>query len=115
MKTIAFISLMLFVQPLQENPDILGIWALPENNTEIEIEKDGDVYTGTVIKSDVEKAIGTEMLQNLVEEDGIWKGKFYVARRDRLVDATLKPINDMLELEITGPRKSKTLQLTRPE
>jgi uncharacterized protein (DUF2147 family) len=117
MKTIALISFMLFfVKPGQDNPGILGTWVMEDNNTEIEIEKDGDLYKGTVTKSDLEKAVGKEMLQDLKEADGIWKGKFYVVRRDRLVDVTLKELDDgMLEMEITGPIRSKIVNLSRAE
>jgi len=58
MKTIVLVSLMLiFAKPVQDDQGILGVWFMSENNTELEIVKDGEFYKGTVIASDQEEAI----------------------------------------------------------
>lgn len=117
MKTTLFISLLfLFMQPVQETDKIAGVWKLAQNNTEIEMVQEGDSYTGTVVKSDAEKAIGKVILKDFKQEGDVWKGKFYAVKRDRLVDATLKETGDgTLEMEVKAGRRSKKLALTKAE
>ncbi len=113
---ILFALIILQVQPMQDETEITGNWEMPEGNTVIEIQRDGDTFKGTVIKSDKEKAIGKEVLQDLRKEENVWKGKFYVVRRDRLVNATLKEIEDgILEMEVKAGRRTKTLILNKTD
>ena len=115
MKTTIVITLVLFfVSPWQETREIAGLWKMSDNGTEIEIEKEGDAYQGTVVKSEAAKAMGKVVLQDFKKEGDLWKGKFYAARRDRLVDATLKETDgNTLQLEVQAGRKSRKLNLTR--
>jgi uncharacterized protein (DUF2147 family) len=95
--------------------DIVGTWKLPEDNTEVEIKKDGEDYKGVVVKSDIETVIGEEIIRDLKEKDGIWKGKFYAVRKDRLVDIMIIPNGDELDVEISARRRTKTMKWTRVE
>ena len=89
---------------------------MAENNAEVEIKKEGDVYNGTVTKSDVEKAIGKVVLRDFKKDGDEWKGKFYAAKRDRLVDATLKSAgDDTMEMVVSAGRRTKTVSMTRVE
>lgn len=117
MKTTLFITLILVLfQPSQDQKDISGTWVLEENDTEIEITKNGNICSGTVIKSEVEKSIGKEVLKDFKKDGDVWKGKFYVVRRDRLVNATIKEKGDnSLELVVNAGRRSKTIMMTRAE
>lgn len=114
MKTLIISFVLLFISMDQNQNDIAGIWKMAENNTEVEIKKEGDVYNGTVVKSDIEKAIGKEILQDFKKDGNEWKGKFYAVKRDRLVDATLKSTSeDMMEMVIMAGPKTKTVPMTR--
>jgi len=117
MKTSLIVTVLFFsFQPLQNDEKIVGTWKLAENKTELEIVKDGDIYKGTVVKSEVEKAIGKEILQDFKKDGDVWKGKFYAVKRNRLVDATIKESGEnSLEMKVTAGRRSKTINLTRSE
>ncbi|HHP7242975.1 MAG TPA: hypothetical protein ACFCUD_14975 [Cyclobacteriaceae bacterium] len=117
MKTAILFSVISFFTLIsQDQNGIEGMWKMSENNTEIEIKKDGDVYTGTVVKSDVEKAIGKEVLKGLVKDGEEWKGKFYIVRRDRTTNATIKQIDtDNLEMEVKAGLISKTISMKRSQ
>ncbi len=116
MKMLLISFVLLFITLDQDQNDISGVWKMAENNAEVEIKKEGDIYNGTVVKSDVEKAIGKVVLQDFKREGDEWKGKFYAAKRDRLVDATLKSTGgDAMEMVVTAGRRSKTVPMTRVE
>ena len=86
------------------------------NVTKVEIKKEGDVYNGTVVKSDVEKAIGKVVLRDFKKDGDEWKGKFYAVKRDRMVDATLKPTGeDAMEMVVSAGPRTKTVPMTRAE
>lgn len=116
MKSILIFTLSLFIcQPVQEEDKLQGIWKLP-NNVEIQMVKDGDIYTGTVVRADIEKAVGKILLRDFKKYGDVWKGKFYVARKDRLLDATLTlKRDDSLEVELDAGRKKNKLNLSRTE
>ena len=117
MKVIVILTtLLLMLQPSQDESKILGTWRLAENNTEIEIVKDSNIYSGTVVKSDAQKAIGKVLLQDFEKDGDVWKGKFYAVKRDRLVDAIVTKLDEnTLEMEVKAGRRSRTLQMVRVE
>lgn len=116
MKTVILIPIfLLFFLPCQAQDGITGKWKMPENNTKIEITKVNDVCNGRVIQSDTEEALGKVVLKDFERSGEIWKGKFYVVRKDRLFNATLKPDGDQLEMEVKAGIKSKTIMLSRVE
>ncbi len=93
-----------------------GKWKMPDNVTEVEIKKKGNVFNGTAIKSDKENIVGKVILQDFRQEGNIWKGKFYAVNKNRLVNATLKKINDnTLDMQVKAGFMSKTVKLTRVE
>ncbi len=114
MKTLLISFLLLFVSISQDGSDIAGTWKINENNTEVEIKKEGDVYNGTVVKSDIEKAIGKVILRDFKKEGDKWKGKFYAVKKDRLVDATLNSVaEDMMKMMVMAGPRTKTVPMTR--
>jgi uncharacterized protein (DUF2147 family) len=118
MKTTMLVSVLFFFGfVMHDETDVIGKWNLPENNTVIEIELTDGVLSGKVIESDIEEAIGKEVLKDFKKEGDIWNGSFYVVRRDRTVDAIIKELDDnTLEMEVNpGGRRSKTLGLTRAD
>ncbi|MEL6557564.1 MAG: hypothetical protein AAFQ94_05225 [Bacteroidota bacterium] len=111
--TLLLAALFLFT-PGQDQSEIVGLWNMTENDTQIEIVKVGDSYTGTVIKSKSEKAIDKVILRDFTKDGEDWKGKFYAVKRDRLLDAKLKTTgDDSLELEITARGRLRKLKLER--
>ena len=116
MKMLLISIVLLFVSLGQDQDDITGVWKMAENNAEVEIKKEGDVYNGTVVKSDVEKAIGKVVLRDFKKDGDEWKGKFYAVKRDRMVDATLKPTGeDAMEMVVSAGPRTKTVPMTRAE
>lgn len=117
MKTILLLTLSFLINnPVQDEDKLLGTWELPKNSVEIQMVKDGDIYTGTVVKADVEKAIGKVLMQDFKKDGDVWKGKFYVARKGVLLDATLTLLEeDVLEMEIDAGRRKNTINLKRTE
>lgn len=87
-----------------------GKWETGKDNTLIETYQKEGAWFGKVITSDNPKAkIGNDVIRDVRHKDGKWKGKFYVAKRDRLVDAVLEPGNDQLSIEISAMGRSRTL------
>jgi uncharacterized protein (DUF2147 family) len=95
------------------NADIQGIWKLPEENTEVEFKKYGEIYKGVIVNSDKQKAIGKVLFRDLKEKDGKYIGKFYAIRKDRLVDVEITPQGDVLDIEISAGFRSKNMKCTR--
>ncbi|MEO1255358.1 MAG: DUF2147 domain-containing protein [Bacteroidota bacterium] len=116
MKTLLISFALLFISVDQDQDDITGVWKMAENNAEVEIKKEGDVYNGTVVKSDVEKAIGKVVLRDFKKDGDEWKGKFYAVKRDRMVDATLKSAGEnAMEMVVSVGRRTKTVPMARVE
>jgi uncharacterized protein (DUF2147 family) len=108
---IYFLVIICYV-PGQES-DIVGIWDVPENETQVDIKKEGNIYRGIIIKSQKEEAIGKEILREVKEKDGKWEGKLYAIKKDRLLDAMLTLNGDNLEIEISAGIRGKTVIWTR--
>lgn len=117
MKTILLFTLsFMFHQPIQEEDMLLCTWNFPKNKLTIEMVKSGEIYEGTVAKAPAKQAIGKVLLQDFKREGDVWKGKFYVIPKDRLLDATLTlKEDDVLEMEIDAGRKTNKIVLTRSE
>jgi uncharacterized protein (DUF2147 family) len=111
---IIYFLVMIFSVPESES-DIVGNWNIPEEDIQVEIKKDGEIYNGVIVKAEKEAAIGKEILRDLKEEDGKWTGKFYAVRKDRLLDVVITPNGDELDLEISTGRRTRTMKWTRVE
>lgn len=98
---INFLSLLLimYMSPTDSSL-ILGKWQTPKENSVIEIKQNGNVLEGVVIKSENKKAVGQKILRNLKEVDGSWKGNLYAIDKDKLLDITLKPKEDHMEVKV---------------
>jgi len=117
MKTILVLTLSFIINnPTQEEDKLLGTWNFPKDKLAIKMVKNGDIYEGTAVKAPAEQAIGKVLLQDFKKEGNVWKGKFYVIPKDRLLDATLILKEDgSLEMEIDAGRKTNKIVLTRSE
>ena len=91
-----------------------GIWHTGKQNTLIETYQKNGEWFGKVISSDKPKAkIGNDVLRNITESGGEWKGKLFMAKRGRLVDAIIVPSDDKLEITISGGGMKRTLVWSR--
>jgi len=107
---ISLIVALSFVLSLSAQEFQIGTWQTGKDNTLIETYQKEGAWFGKVISSDNPKAkIGNDIIRDVRQKDGKWKGKFYVAKRDRLVDAVLEPGNDQLSIEISAMGRSRTL------
>jgi hypothetical protein len=98
-------TLSLSAQDFQE-----GIWLTENGKAKIETYQNDGVWYGKVISSDNPKVkSGTDILKDIKQVDGEWKGKFFVAKRNRLVDAVFGPTKDKLKITIFRGSSSKTL------
>ena len=93
-----------------------GTWLTKKGNTKIETyQKDGAWY-GKVISSNNPKAkIGNDVLRAFKQVDGAWKGKLFVARKNREVDAVIEPTKDKLSITISQGFSSRTLVWKKAE
>ena len=76
-----------------------GTWLTNKGNTKVETyQKDGAWY-GKVLSSDNPKAkIGRDSSRAFKQVDGQRKGKLFVARKNREVDAVIESMEDKLDL-----------------
>ena len=113
MKTIMMYVLLVLFTSTESGPEILGTWLIPDENVKVEITCDGDVCTGVVVKAPKDVIIGKEILRDLKERNGKWKGKFYAIRKDKLLNAELNPNGDELDVEVSAGLGSKSFTWTR--
>lgn len=98
---------------LTQEKDISGTYEIPNENTEVEIRKEGNKFIGVLTKAPNEKAIGTKVLRDLVEKDGKYTGKLYAIRKDKLVEVVITPKGDQLELQVGSGWRSKVMYWTK--
>lgn len=102
-----FIGLLLATVSVNAQQSIEGIWNTGKDNTEIEIKKDeGKIYT-----SDNENAtLGKLIIKDIKMNNNTYKGKLYIIRKDRWVDALFVPNGNSLTVTISAGWQTKTLQ-----
>jgi len=107
-------GLLVFSADLAAQGALDGRWNTGEDNSIVEVfERDSEVF-GKLVSSDNDKAkIGTEILRNFKEVDGVWTGKIYSAKRDKLMDATVAPSADVLNISVSAGMGSKKLTWKR--
>lgn len=109
--TFIFIAIGLGAQELTE-----GIWLTGEENTKIETYKKDGAWYGRIVSSDNPKAtIGQDILQQFINEKGKWTGKLYAAKRDKLLDAVIKPSDDKLDISVSAGFFKKNLKWIRED
>jgi uncharacterized protein (DUF2147 family) len=94
--------------------ELEGRWQTGEDNSVVEITQAEGVAVGKLVSSDNPNAVmGTEILRNLTEADGVWSGKIWAAKRKKLMDATITPAADSLQISVSAGIASRTLTWTR--
>lgn len=106
-----FLITLFFSVTLSAQESLKGTWSTGEENTKIQTyQKDGKWY-GKIISSDNPKAeIGFDVLREFKKEKGEWSGKIFAAKKGKLMDAKIKPEEDLLEISVSAGFFSKTLK-----
>lgn len=105
--------LLAILSSFNSQPAITGTWLIPDENVHVEITCEGDACNGKIVKAAKQEVIGKEVLQELKENKGKWEGKFYAIRKDKLVDVSLKPQGEKMDVEISMGFASKSFIWTR--
>ena len=93
-----------------------GTWLTNKGNTKVETYQKEGAWYGKVLSSDNPKAkIGTDILRAFKQVNGQWKGKLFVARKNREVDAIIEPSKDKLSITISQGFSSRTLVWKKAE
>jgi len=93
-----------------------GTWLTNKGNTKIETYQKEGAWYGKVIEPGSGKAkVGTNVLRDFKKVDGQWKGKLFVARRNREVDTVVESTEDKLSITISQGSSGRTLVWKRVE
>jgi len=96
--------------------DLTGTWDTGKDSTLVKIfEKEG-VHFGEIVSSDNPKAeIGKQLIKDLKNEDGEWKGKLYAAKKQKWVDAVMKLEDGDLKITVKQGFMKKTIEWKKVE
>ena len=112
MKQLSIILFILFsTLSINAQQPIEGIWNTGKENTKIEIKKSNNEIEGTILSSDNVKApVGKLMIQEVVEKNGVFKGKLYAIKKGKWVDAVFNRNGNTLNITVSSGWMSKTIQ-----
>jgi len=92
---------------LSYSQSIEGVWNTGKENTTIEI-KNGE---GKIYSSDNQKATkGKLMIKEIQKTNNTYKGKLYIIKKKRWVDAEFIPNGNSLNVTVSAGWRSKTLK-----
>jgi len=109
---ILFIPLIvcLLVSPLFAQTDLAGTWNTGKENTIVKLFEEEGMYFGEIVASDSKKVeIGKQIIKDLKNEDGTWKGKLFVLRKKKWVDAAMSVKDNNLSITVKAGIVSKTV------
>jgi len=115
-KLIAVLIFSLLGPALFAHTDLTGTWDTGMENTLVKIfEKEG-VYFGEIVSSDNSKAeIGKQIIKDLKNEDDEWKGKLYVIKKKKWVNAVMELEDGHMKITIKAGFKKKTIEWKKVE
>jgi uncharacterized protein (DUF2147 family) len=94
--------------------DLTGTWDTGKENTLVKIYEKEGVYLGEIISSDNPKAeIGTQLIKDLNNEDGEWRGQLYAIKREKWVDAEMELEEGILKIKVSAGFRSRTVEWTK--
>lgn len=115
-KTAVFLIVLFTSFSANAQSPIEGLWATGKDNIKVEIRGDDDVLEGKIQASDNTKAeVGTCIIKNLREDDGSYKGKLYIIKMQRWVNATFSPKGEKLIVTVSAGFRSKTIEWERAD
>lgn len=95
---------------------LTGKWQTGEDNSIVQVEETSGVITGKLVSSDNPKAkMGTEILRDFKQAKGVWSGRLYAAKKDKLYDATLSLNTNTLNIKVSAGIVNKKLAWQRVE
>lgn len=95
---------------------IEGVWATGKDNTKVEIIEVDDVLEGKIQSSNnTNVEIGTRIIKDLRKGDGSYKGKLYIIKMQRWVNATFSPKGGKLIVTVSIGFRSKTVEWDRAD
>ena len=108
MKTfIIFLGLLLSSFSINAQQGIEGLWDTGQENTKIQIIS----TVGKIYSSDNEKAtVGKLIVKELKKINNTYKGKLYLIKRNRWVDAEFVRNGNFLNVTISAGLQSKSLK-----
>jgi len=114
MSSILLAMMLYFPLCAEAQSDLEGVWQTGEDNSKVEVfEQDGE-YFGKLISSDNPKAkIGTEILRNFSQVNGVWQGTLYAVKRDKLYKASIAPSPDTLNITVSAGMLTQKLSWTK--
>lgn len=117
MHKIAVLLIVLFTSlSTSAQSSIEGIWDTGKDQTKIEIKGTDDEILGIIYSSDNAKAdLGKLIIKDLKEIKGVYKGKLYVAKKDRWVDATFSSTRETLFITVSAGFRKKTIAWERAD
>ena len=112
MKQLPILLFVLFsTLSINSQQSIEGIWNTGKENTKIEIKKTNNEIEGTILSSDNAKApIGKLMIKEVVEKNGVFKGKLLAIKKGKWVDAVFNRKGNILNITVSSGWMSKTIQ-----
>lgn len=104
--SILFLSVSIYAQK-----SIEGIWDTGMENTKIEIKAADSKIEGKIYASDNSKAPkGKLMVKDVSKNNQVYKGKLYIIKKDRWVDAVFVRTGDKLIVTISAGFQKKTVE-----
>ncbi|MFT4565406.1 MAG: hypothetical protein ACI9FN_000359 [Saprospiraceae bacterium] len=115
-KIIILFALFLFSFGLSAQEITEGIWHTGKDNTKIETYQKEGGWFGRIVSSENKKAkIGKDILMGFAKEGNIWKGQLFAAKRDKVLEATITPHDNTLEITVSAGFFTKNLSWQKEE
>ena len=107
MKTLSLVfGLLVTTVFMNAQQSIEGIWNTGRENTKIEIKNS----IGKIYSSDNDKGTtGKLMIKDLVKSNNEYRGKLYIIRKDRWVDAVFVPNENSLQVTVSAGLQQRTM------
>lgn len=111
MKKIPLLILLLFGAIGMNAQSIEGLWNTGKENTVVRIEKVSSEFEGKIHSSDYAKATkGKLIIKDVKYNNNTYKGKLYLIRRNRWIDAEFAPNKNSLIVTVSAGFQKKTME-----
>jgi len=115
MRITGFILLMILSSTsIFAQQSLNGVWQTGVDNTKVETYQKNGAWFGKIISSDNSKAkTGTDILRNFKKNGDSWEGQLYAIKKDKLVNAVIKPTESKLLIKVSVGFFTKNLEWLR--
>ncbi len=98
------------------NTPIEGRWHTPNAEGTVEIKVAEEALSGKLVaSSNIRAKLGTVILRDFVRDGDKWKGKRYVPKRDKILDAQLSLHGGKLVVKVSAGLRHKSIIWTRAD